>query len=365
MNIVFVTREGYQQPGARIRCYGFAGELQKRGFPAEVFSFVDHAGGNPETDRFHLGLREKLSLLVRGWQELAKKHRTVFVVNRFNYHTFVPWGQSLLRKIPYVFDMDDWEARQDTGYHFHLIPRSKADYMTRIFARGSLFCLAASHYLKNYLSRSHKKVYYVPSGVDTRLFTPSRGTKNRGKIIFSWHGMINRRETVDNLEFLIECFDVIHKKHPAAELWIKGGGILADRLKEKLNAAVTYFPWSVMQTIPHHLDSIDIGIVPLRENNRFHRAKSPTKIFEYMAKGKPVIASPLGEAEHIIRHRHNGLLAQDKDSFVAAMEALIRESHLRVRLGENAVKTIEDTYSMTALGERLAKIFKENNLKEK
>ena len=44
MRIIFITREGYNQPGARIRDYGFAKELAKKGLKTEVFSFVDNLG---------------------------------------------------------------------------------------------------------------------------------------------------------------------------------------------------------------------------------------------------------------------------------------------------------------------------------
>ena len=60
MRIVFITREGYNQPGARIRSYGFAKELTKRGLKTEVFSFVDDLGAMAGKSDKGFTLRKKL-----------------------------------------------------------------------------------------------------------------------------------------------------------------------------------------------------------------------------------------------------------------------------------------------------------------
>ena len=44
MRIIFITREGYNLSGARIRYYNFARALRIHGIITEVFSFADNLG---------------------------------------------------------------------------------------------------------------------------------------------------------------------------------------------------------------------------------------------------------------------------------------------------------------------------------
>lgn len=365
MKLIFITREGYDQPGARIRSYGFAKQFQKRGVDTEVFSFVDHLGAKAGKNENNFTPIEKIKLTLRGLKYLFPKKNYIFVVNRFNYHTLPSWLSSLTRRNPCIFDMDDWEAREDVGYYFGLIPKSRAEYLTRIFSRYSKFCIASSYYLKDYLSQFNKKVYYLPTGIDLEMFKANSSSKNNDKVVFSWHGSINRREILDYLKFMLESFLVINRKYNFTELWIKGSGIFIEDLKNLLKKYnnynnIKYIPWSSPQTIPSYLDNVDIGLFPVLEKTRFNLAKSPTKIFEYMAKKKPVIASKVGEAEHIIKHGHNGFLASDKDEFICWMEKLVEEPTLRDALGSNAYTLVKENYSLDILGEKLYNIFLEN-----
>ena len=85
-------------------------------------------------------------------------------------------------------------------------------------------------------------------------------------------------------------------------------------------------------------------------------SKSPVKLFEYMAKAKPVVASATGEANYIIKNGCNGFLASGKNEFILYMEQLMRNPGLAEKVGLAARKTVEENYSLNVLGERFAGI---------
>ncbi|MBN2121096.1 MAG: glycosyltransferase [Candidatus Omnitrophica bacterium] len=363
MRVIFITREGYNQPGGRIRSYGFARELKKRGVDTEVFSFADNLGAKAGDRERNFAVRQKLPLIFKGIKHLFSKRNCLFVVNRFNYHSFSPWMCSLINKNPYIFDMDDWEAREDLGYYLGLLPKSKAEFLTRVFAKRSKLCIAASSYLEGYLSKINKKVYKIPTGVDLEAFKPKTFSKNNRKVIFSWHGLINRKDTLEELAFMMRCFLSVNKKFTSTELWIKGSGIFIEdflKLLAQLNSPnIKYIPWSSPDSIPSYLDSVDIGLFPLLKENRFNLSRSPTKVFEYMAKNIPVIASRIGEAEHIIRSGDNGFLALNKDEFIFSMQTLIDKPGIRHALAEKAYEYVKDNYSLDILCQKFYRIFSE------
>lgn len=352
MKFVFITREGIQNPGARIRGYNFFNRLKDKGLETEVFSFVDRVGAKAGKNEADFIFLDKIKCIYKGYKLLSQAGKnTVFIVNRFNYHAVSAWLVSKIKKVPFIFDMDDWEAREEQG--------SKAEYLCRLFAKESRLCVAASGYLRDYLSRFNRKVYYIPTGVDTNKFKPSP-CKEKEDFIFSWHGSINRPEIVSYLKFAVECFLALRGKYPFIKFFIAGGGIFGKETAALVNGYrcnnLVYKGRLNFEDMPFYLDGIDAGFIPLLDRSRFNLSKSPVKLFEYMAKAKPVIASSVGEAVEIITDGENGFLADTKESFIKKMELLIKDRVLRKNIGCSAWESVEKEYSLDVLSERMYNI---------
>jgi len=355
MRFTFITRESRNEPGARTRCWGYSDKLKERGFQTSVFSFPDKLGAKSGKDDHTFGLKDKLACLNKGFRLLLKEKSSVFVVNRFNYHAVSAWLASKIKKVPFIFDMDDWEARESAG--------SKSERLCRLFAKQSRFCIAASSYLQDYLCQFNRKVYCLPTAVDTDKFKPSPYRNKKG-FIFSWHGSINRPEIVSYLKFAIECFLTLHNKYPFIKFFIAGNGIFeketAELIKSYCCKDLVYKGRIDFKNMPSYLDGIDAGIVPLLDKSRFNLSKSPVKLFEYMAKAKPVIASRVGEAKRIVKNGYNGFLASQSQEFIFCMERLIRNKKLRREIGLKAREQAEKKYSLDVLGEKFFNIFRDD-----
>lgn len=68
--------------------------------------------------------------------------------------------------------------------------------------------------------------------------------------------------------------------------------------------------------------SMDVGICPL-ETSDFNRAKSYLKPLEYMALGKPFIASPLPEYRRLVQESGAGVLAEGPKQWATAAKMLL------------------------------------------
>lgn len=96
--------------------------------------------------------------------------------------------------------------------------------------------------------------------------------------------------------------------------------------------------------IPKYLLAADILIAPFTEEGCDIAGKviipfsSPIKIFEYMAAGKPIIASHIGAIPEIITHEKNGLLIApgDVDGLIRVISRLLEAPALAARLGVTA-----------------------------
>jgi len=362
MKIIFITREGYNLPGARVRCYNFARELKRYGLQTEVLSFSDSLGAKDGKEEWKMSATQKITYNTIAFKKLAKEKDAIFIMHRLHYHSFGPYLAYLLNRDRLVFDLDDWEMRENPTYYFRIYPSSKAEFLTRRIASRSNICIAASKYLENYLSQFNKRAYYLPSGVDTELFKPVDGNSDDSKIIFSWTGTIHNRDIIENLKFIMECFSALRKKYSHIFLEIVGDGFCFDDFvkmaDERRDGHIRIKGWIHPNDMPRYLSTIDIGLVPLIQNTRFNRAKSPVKLFEYMAMGKPTISSDIGEAANIIEDGANGMLAKTRGEFVRKIEDLILDRKLREEIGKRARFAVTKNYSLAILGKQLYEILR-------
>jgi len=147
---------------------------------------------------------------------------------------------------------------------------------------------------------------------------------------------------------------------------IRGDGIyksdLIDIIGQNHDPNILLKEWVSPESIPGYLANIHIGLFPTVSKTKFNQAKSPTKLFEYMAMAKPTVSSHIGETSHIIKDGDNGFLAQTKGEFIEKMQRLIENAELREKIGEKARKTVEENYSLKVLGKRLYEILIQYNV---
>lgn len=363
MRILFITRESYKLSGARVRCYNFCRELNRQGFDARVFSFADDLGAKcGEREREMSGLK-KLKLNMKALERLAQESSdTIFVLQRLNYHALAPLLVSWFKRNRVVLDCDDWDVREDPVYHLGFYPSSKMEYVTRQVARRAKTCIVASKFLGHYLAKFNASVHYLPTGVDTNFFCPPKATV-RKNVVFSWIGTAYHEEMGANLRFLLDCFSEVADRHDHVLLDLAGEGRYFDEVKKALSeykhrGKVIIHDWIHPDRIPGHLSGVDVGLLPLIQDTKFNKAKSPTKLFEHMSMAQPTIANDRGEAKNILRDRETGFLTNAPKGFIAAMERLAGDPKLRREMGSRARQDVERNYSLEVLGKRLADILR-------
>ena len=148
-----------------------------------------------------------------------------------------------------------------------------------------------------------------------------------------WHGVLE----------LAKAITKIPKQHNLRFLLI-GSGQLLEQTRQFIREAgllqqVT-FTGSVDHTrMPALLDACDVLVsphVPLAANTEFFG--SPTKIFEYMAMGKGIVASRLGQIGDVLRNEETALLVEpgNVEELSQALVRLAESRTLREQLGKAA-----------------------------
>jgi glycosyltransferase involved in cell wall biosynthesis len=110
--------------------------------------------------------------------------------------------------------------------------------------------------------------------------------------------------------------------------------------------------------VPRLLAAADVAVVPYppMETDLW---LSPLKLFEYLAAGKAVIASAVGQLTEVIQDGSNGLLVPPGDvpAMAAALERLLGDSALRSQLGQQAREDAVRKHSWERYLSRLERVF--------
>lgn len=217
------------------------------------------------------------------------------------------------------------------------------------------------------------RILVNPNGVDPREFQPGRyraavrqelGFSYRDVLVcfvgsFSyWHGVGVLTDAIRDL-----CTaDGPEGREASLRFVLIGTGPLHSETKAALQQLIdsgqVFMPGGVEHgRVAQLLDAADIVVsphVPMPDGRRFFG--SPTKIFEYMASDKAIVASALDQIADVLEHDRTALLVPPRDvgSLADAIALLSQDAALRERLGHVAREVVCNRYTWTQNAARVS-----------
>lgn len=142
-----------------------------------------------------------------------------------------------------------------------------------------------------------EKIHIVMNSPQETIFHPSkkktrkRGRGDRDEFVIMYHGTIVERNGLDTA---LEAIDLIRDQISNLVFHVYGDGDFVRRFLErveelKLKDVVYYHGHVSLENVAIAIESIDVGVIPNRISP-FTNINLPTRIFEYLCMGKPVIA---------------------------------------------------------------------------
>lgn len=232
----------------------------------------------------------------------------------------------------------------------------------RVFGESTVVIAVSEEVKRHVLSEGggSDRTHVVPNGVDRKRFhpnvvrTPLCELDGRFVVGFTgslkpWHG----------LNLLMHAFRSLHARDPECHLLVVGEGPLRSWIDGFASGAgitdrVTVTGWVPKEQLPGFLSAMDVAVAPYPALENFYF--SPLKLFEYMAVGRPIVASRIGQVAAILNDDVDARLVEagDPDALADAIDALRKNRDLREQLGRRAatspyLKTWEDN-ARTILG---------------
>lgn len=134
----------------------------------------------------------------------------------------------------------------------------------------------------------------------------------------------------------------------------------SDLEKMKEYSTVNYLGVLNQQQVQNVLSNSKIGICILQDSGQYKNLDNlPTKIYEYMAAGIPVIASDFPYYKRVIEGNKAGICVEpsDTNAIAEAIRYLVEHSNEAREMGENGKKLIENTFNWECEKQNLFKIY--------
>lgn len=250
-----------------------------------------------------------------------------------------------------------------TAHAYDIYLNPDADELRNVMENaGSVVTI--SEYNKNHLQSKiciNNRIDVIRCGIDLNKFNPKRKSKinNRIKIL-----TVSRLVEKKGIEYLIRAIPVVIKETPDCDLTIVGTGPLNDSLHKLVHdlkiEGYVQFKGDVSDTeLLQYYEKADMFILPCIIADNGDRDGIPVAIMEAMAMELPAVSTNVSGIPEIVEEGISGILVSPKDEnlIANAIIKLYKDRQLRLEMGKNGRKIIEEKYNIVLESEKLINIF--------
>lgn len=360
-----------------IRIKKIAAEFRKMGHEVKIVYFPLNSGRaymslkEDGIEMYTLSRRLGILVLLRNIIRMARLTGWCDIIHfqKCYYHVALPvLISALIKNKPVHYDWDDWE----TKIFYYSNPRVVAvggfiDIFEKLIP-GIVDTVSVSsrHVRRLSLKRGvpENRIFPASVGADLEKFHPDldRGAVKK-KYGINNHLVLylGQLHGAQYAELFIKAARMIIDKGLDATFMIAGDGYRLRELKElagqlKTGSRLIFTGYVPHEEVPGYIAAADICVACFEEND-ITKCKSPLKIVEYLACGKAIVASNVGE----VRNMAGGVAVLTKpgdvDSLANGITLLLQDHELREKLAKTAVERAKRRYNWKVTAESIMRAY--------
>ena len=251
------------------------------------------------------------------------------------------------------------------GIDLNLLSKIKEQEIATLHLSDAIIC--PSNVTRDYIASlglSRKLITVIPNGVSPSDFSPSPLPNREGRVPILLY--IGTLADWQGLEVVIKALPKILDGQPV-RLQIVGRGRSRQRkfLAKQIRKLEVEEHVAIQPAVPHHevpalIAGADICIAPLGLNDRnVTQGACPIKVLEYMAGGRPLVASNMPIVRELVREDVDALLfsPNDPDDLARQVLALLNDVELSKRLAESASERALTKFTWHESQKKLVKVY--------
>lgn len=348
-NVLILSRHHSQAASSRLRTFQYVPYLEAQGARVHIQSFFDQAYLNTLYRHSRRHSYDVLRAYLRRAGTLYRARQASVVWVEKEVFPYLPGAfEGLLSRlnVPYVVDYDDAT--------FHTYDRSRNPIVRAALRRklapllrGAAAVTVGNEYLGNYARLlGARRVHQLPTVVDIARY-PVDPEPRCDELRIGW---IGSPSTTKYLEALREPLRQLQAERPVRLVTVGASPLQA------FDIPVEQHRWTE-DTEASLIAGMHIGVMPLPDAP-WERAKCGYKLIQYMASGRPVIASPVGVNSDIVKP-DTGFLASSPEEWLAGLSALGSDASLRSKMGMAGRRSVERTYSLGVTAPRIVALLRQ------
>lgn len=345
MKVLLLSRYGNLGASSRIRSSQYLPYLREQGIEVTLAQLLPdnylrdlYAGKRP-------GLISILAAYVRRIGALIQGGKFDLLWIEYELFPWLPvWFESFLlsKSTPYLVDYDDAIFHRYDEHPNPIVRRMLGRKIDAVMRHASTVAVGNEYLRDHAIKAGAQRVEMLRTSIDLARYPPCEPARNETFTI-GWIG------SPSTTRYLHQIHEVLAEVcvHNQARMVLVGASEPGWT-----DVPHTIRPWSE-DTEVAEVSGFDVGIMPL-EDSPWERGKCGYKLIQYMACGKPVIASPVGVNTRIVEPGIDGFLAKTKQDWVQALTALMADAALREQMGAVGRAKVERDYAVQVNGPRLA-----------
>lgn len=340
--LAIVQHRKGRSPGQRFRFEQYLPYLESNGYEITFSNIISEKDDAIFYSKGHYF--KKLLIVVKSFfhrlkdVKRASLHDIVFIYREAYMLGTTYFEKKMSKKnIPIVFDFDDSIWLNDTSEGNKKLAWMKKPEKTSEICQLSNLVMIGNQYLADYSKKFNQNVMIVPTTIDMNYHIALNKTQEKEKICIGWTGTTT---TLKHFDTAIPILKKIKEKYQNS-VYFK---VIVDSDEWKRDIEVKLVKWTKKSEIDD-LSEFDIGIMPLPDDD-WSKGKCGFKGLQCMSMKIPVVMSPVGMNNDLIKHGENGFLANTQQEWFDYLCELIDSFELRQKIGARGYETVKDNYSV-------------------
>jgi len=243
-----------------------------------------------------------------------------------------------------IYDFDDAVMYRNSKAKDPISQTRRRRFVQMI--KASDFVIAGNEFLKREVLPLNAHVEVIPTPIDEDRYLTKDYSVQKEKVTIGW---IGDHGSIHYLEKMKPIFERLGRRHPHVEL-----KIVCDTFFDCGQMKVVKKQWSSEEEVSD-LQSFDIGLMPLIDDP-WSWGKCGLKIIQYQGIGVPVVCTPVGINQDLVKNGENGFYAMKPEEWEEKLSLLIEDSLLREKMGREGRKRVLENYTLQACAPRLLSI---------
>lgn len=281
-------------------------------------------------------------------EELIDRRRPDLLYERYTLFGLAGVGAARKSGVPHFLEVNAPLVEEAASHRgLRELPAARAAERKILAETDRVF--AVSRELARMLDVDPARVEVLPNAVNPERVRPggkrAKVRRNLGLEGDFVVGFVGSLKPWHGVEVLLEAFRRLAEREPLARLLLVGDG--PERQKIEARAAEMDGRVVLTGSVGHesvlgYVEAMDACTAPYSTAQNFYF--SPLKVFEYMAMGRPVVASRVAQITELINPEETGLLVEpgDPDALAEALFRISRSPEAALRMGSSGRRWVTE-----------------------